>query len=88
MCDEQISYCLSQMKRFNKYFMSGDMSRTLQFGYTLGRLQELSGVSDKTIYWNPVEKFYLNNEFDLLDKYIDELRIKLNSTYNTQIISK
>lgn len=85
---EHIVHCISQLKRFNKSFMSGDLSRTLQFGYNLGRLQELSGNPDHKIYWQPIEKFYNNKEFHLLDTYLDELKTLLHVEYDLVLISK
>ena len=83
-----IIHCISQLKRFNKSFLKGDLSRTLQFGYNLGRLQELSGTPDHKVYWQPIEKYYNSNDFLLLDKYIDEIKTLLNVEYDTEIISK
>ena len=85
---DHIVHCISQMKRFNKSFMQGDLSRTLQFGYNLGRLQELSGNPDHKIYWQPIEKFYNSQEFQLLDKYLDELKTQLNVEYDLVLIAK
>jgi hypothetical protein len=83
-----IIHCISQLKRFNKSFLKGDLSRTLQFGYNLGRLQELSGKPDHKVYWQPIEKYYNSKDFLLLDKYIDEIKTLLNVEYDTEIISK
>jgi hypothetical protein len=53
---EQILHCLSQLRRFCDCFMKGDKSRVLQFGYNLGRLQELCGETTKhKIWWKPAE---------------------------------
>lgn len=103
---KHIIHCISQLKRFNKYFMKGDMSRILQFGYNLGRLQELSikyftsnnpNESYKhsfpcdlnhIIFWQPIEKYIVNNEFQLLDTYIDYLKTNLHLEYDMELISK
>jgi len=85
---EHIVHCISQLKRFTKYFINGDLSRALQFGYNLGRLQELSGYPDHTIYWQPIEKYFNTKEFVLLDNYIDQLKNQLNVEYDIEVISK
>ena len=86
--NEHLIHCISQLKRFNKYFQQGNMTKTLQFGYNLGRLQELSGNPDHKVYWQPIEKYYNASDFVSLDKYIDDLRILLQIEYDIDIISK
>ena len=83
-----IIHSISQLKRFNKYFQAGDMSRALQFGYNLGRLQELSGNPDHKVFWQPIEKFYNAGEFQALDKYIDKLKTRLGVEYDSEILAK
>jgi len=52
----QIVHCLSQLRRFCDCFIKGDNSRVLQFGYNLGRLQELCGETTKhKLWWKPAE---------------------------------
>ena len=72
--DTQFVYCISQLKRFVGYFKQGDLSRVLQFGYNLGRLQEISEKPDHTIFWQPVERLFLAQDWIGLDAYIDTLQ--------------
>jgi len=73
MNKEHIRHCLSQLKRFVGYFMRGDMSRTLQFGYNLGRLQEMCTTPYHTIFWQPIEHLYNAGNWIGLNSYIDTL---------------
>ena len=81
-------HCLSQLKRFVGYFKQGDLSRTLQFGYNLGRLQEISGKSDHTIFWQPVERLFLSQDWNGLDAYIDTLQRLFQIGYDHAILVK
>jgi hypothetical protein len=81
-------HCLSQLKRFAGYFKQGDLSRTLQFGYDLGRLQEISDNPDHTIFWEPVERLFLAQDWNGLDAYIDTLQKRFQIGYDTSILEK
>lgn len=85
---DQIVYCLSQLKRFAKYFKSGDTDRILQFGYTLGRLQQLCSTPNQNIFWQPPEKFIMNHDWNGLDAYVDYLLQEFNLEYDMDILAK
>ena len=83
-----IVHCLSQLKRFVKYFKEGNTDRILQFGYNLGRLQELCITPDHKIFWQPIEKFIINQNWYALDIYLDELKDKFMVEYDMNILAK
>lgn len=85
---DQIIYCLSQLKRFTKYFKAGNTDRILQFGYNLGRLQQLCITPDQKIFWQPIEKFINNLDWYGLDAYIDELKEQFSVEYDMNILAK
>ena len=85
----QIIHCLSQLKRFGDCLAKGDASRTLQFGYNLGRLQELcSETTHPEIWWKPIEKAIESKDWKGLDEYLDEIRETLNVEYDRSTIEK
>jgi len=95
--DTDFVHCLSQLKRFAGYFKQNDFSRILQFGYNLGRLQEISHYeisddsdsnSDHTIFWQPVERLFLAQDWDGLDAYIDTLQKRFQIGYDYSILAK
>jgi len=81
-------YCLSQLKRFAGYFKQNDFSRILQFGYNLGRLHEISDNPDHTIFWQPVERLFLAQDWDGLDAYINTLQKRFQIGYDYSILAK
>ena len=81
-------HCLSQLKRFAGYFKQNDFSRILQFGYNLGRLQEISDNPDHTIFWQPVERLFLAQDWNGLDAYIDTLQKRFQIGYDYSILAK
>ncbi len=83
-----VIYCLSQLKRFTNYFKTGDTSRLLQFGYTLGRLQQLCSTPDHKIFWQPIEKMIIIHDWISLDTYIDELQLNFMVDYDMDILAK
>ncbi len=86
---EQIIHCLSQLKRFATCFETGDMSRILQFGYNLGRLQELCGeTTHPEVWWKPIETFMEAKDWKELQMYIDELRDTLQLEYDARVLQK
>lgn len=86
---EQIIHCLSQLKRFLECFKSGDTSRMLQFGYNLGRLQELVGETEHPeIWWKPIETSIQTSSWADLESYIEEIRDTLNVEYDSSTIAK
>ena len=81
-------HCLSQLKRFADYFKQGDLRRILQFGYNLGRLQEISTKKDHTIFWCPVERLILEEDWIGLDAYIDTIQKRFQIGYDQAILKK
>lgn len=86
---EQIIHCLSQLKRFGDCMARGDSSRTLQFGYNLGRLQELCGeTAHPELWWKPIEKTIEEKDWAGLDTYLEELRETLGVEYDKPTLEK
>jgi hypothetical protein len=84
----QIVHCISQLKRFTACFKKGDMKRLLQFGYNLGRLQELCGETQHPeVWWKPIELMIQQEKWEDLDSYIDELRDSLTISYDDKTVS-
>ena len=83
----QIVHCVSQLRRFCDCFMIGDTRRVLQFGYNLGRLQELCGETTKhTIWWKPIDsrfaKGMTTGDWSELSSYIDTIQQSLGVEYD------
>jgi len=85
---DQVVYCLSQLKRFTKYFKDGNTDKMLQFGYTLGILQQLCNTPEKRIFWQPIENFIINQYWQSLDIYIDGLKERFMVEYDINILAK
>lgn len=86
---DQIVHCLSQLKRFTVCFEKGDMGRLLQFGYNLGRLQELCGeTTHPEIWWKPIETSIQEKAWKDLHEYIDEIRDILELSYDSKVLEK
>ena len=86
---EQVIHCLSQLKRFSECFQKGDTSRLLQFGYNLGRLQELCGeTSYPEIWWKPIETAIIEKNWDKLDSQIKEIQEVLSIEFDEATLKK
>lgn len=86
---KQIIHCLSQLKRFSPCFQSGNTLRMVQFGYNLGRLQELCGeTTHPEIWWTPIETAIKDSNWDDLNVYIDDLQKALQVDYDTSVVDK
>ena len=84
---DQVVHCLSQLKRFNECFKKGDTSRMLQFGYNLGRLQEMLGETDKhRVWWKPIEGLISKKKWVLLDAQIEKIRRALDLEYDQKTL--
>ena len=84
---KQIQHCLSQLRRFCTCFQKGDMGRLLQFGYNLGRLQELCGETEKhTIWWKPVDKMVAAGSWQELSDYIDLMQTTIGIEYDAGVV--
>jgi hypothetical protein len=73
---EQIQHCISQLKRFAERAKEGKVFNSLQFGYNLGRIQEMvnpePGANKK--WWKPVETLVESKDWTGLSAKIDELK--------------
>lgn len=86
---EQIIHCLSQLKRFGDCMAKGDSTRLLQFGYNLGRLQELCGeTTHPEVWWKPIETAIGAKDWKELDAYLEELRDALGVEYDKATVEK
>lgn len=86
---EQIVHCVSQLKRFGDCMAKGDTTRLLQFGYNLGRLQELVGdTTHPEIWWKPIETAIVAKDWTALDAYLEELRDALGVEYDKTTLEK
>jgi hypothetical protein len=86
---KQIVHCVSQLRRFAKCFMEGDQSRILQFGYNLGRLQELCEETTRPdIWWKPIETLIEKKQWAKLYKHIDIIRNTVVVEYDGAVLEK
>lgn len=86
---KQIVHCVSQLRRFAKCFMDGDQSRILQFGYNLGRLQELcEETTHPDIWWKPIETLIEKKQWIKLYKHIDFIRKTVFVEYDSAVLEK
>ena len=86
---KQIIHSLSQLKRFAICFKTGDTARMLQFGYNLGRLQEMCGeTTHPEIWWKPIETAIQEKAWHDLESYIDEIRDVLDVEYDKSTLEK
>jgi len=88
----QMQHSISQLKRFTLYAKEGHPFKELQFGYNLGRLQEMmdSQVSGAQKYWwSPVEELVNAKNWDgLLDK-IEKFRVeRVKVDYDEATVNK
>jgi len=61
----------------------------LQFGYNLGRLQELCDESNRPdIWWTPVENLIQRKEWTKLYKHIDIIRNTIVLEYDGDVLEK
>ena len=81
-------YCLSVLKCFVGYFKRGDLTKTFQFGYNLGRLQEITSKTDHTIKWYRLEYLFLEQEWSELDAYIDTIQKSFQIGYDHAILER
>jgi len=89
--DDQIQHCVSQLKRFAERAKEGKPFKALQFGYNLGRLQEMidGGKPNMNVYWwKPVEPLIQEEKWEDLSKKVDEFREKVGKDYDDATIKK
>lgn len=85
---KQIQHCVSQLRRFCNCFLKGDTGRLLQFGYNLGRLQELCGETEKhVIWWKPVDAAIAGGKWQELSDYIDTMRTAIGVEYDSATVA-
>jgi hypothetical protein len=80
---KQIRHCVSQLKRFAQCFEKGDEGRLLQFGYNLGRLQELCHETRfPSLWWNPIEAMVKEKNWSALLTHIDAMKESMGIEYD------
>jgi hypothetical protein len=88
---DQIIHAVSQLKRFAERAKEGKEFRVLQFGYNLGRLQEMMDCRKEkmnAVWWTPIEPLVEAKNWDALSAKIDELRLRTNLAYDTATVNK
>jgi hypothetical protein len=86
---DQIVHCVSQLRRFAHCLLERDVSRILQFGYNLGRLQELCGETlHPEIWWKPIETLVKKEQWGKLFKMIDSIASALDVEYDESVLAK
>jgi len=90
--NSQMQHSISQLKRFTLRAKEGKPFRELQFGYNLGRLQEImdSQVSGAQKYWwSPVEVLVEGKNWDGLLELIEKFRVdRVNLEYDESTVNK
>lgn len=87
--NDQIVHCVSQLRRFSHCFLENDFSRMFQFGYNLGRLQELCGETNyPEIWWSPIETCVNKQQWGKLFKMIDTIAEILQVEYDENVLRK
>jgi hypothetical protein len=85
---DQIVHCVSQLRRFAKCFVDGDESRVLQFGYNLGRLQELCQDNHPELWWKPIEGFFEKKAWKKLYDHVDLMRRTIGVEFDADVLAK
>lgn len=88
---EQIEHAISQLKRFTERAKEGQEFNALQFGYNLGRAQEMvDGSISKSheIWWKPIEPLVLAKKWDDLSAKIDTLKTRAKVDYDEPTVNK
>jgi hypothetical protein len=90
--DIAMQHSISQLKRFVLRAKEGSEFKSLQFGYNLGRLQEMvdplvSGA--QKYWWSPVEALVIGKNWDELLALIEKMRTeKLHVEYDVATVDK
>jgi hypothetical protein len=83
----QIQHCITQLMRFTLCVAEGKPFRTLQFGYNLGRLQELcKSIGTYKSWWPPIEKAITKERWDLLAEHVESIRRALDVEFDQKIL--
>lgn len=86
---KHINHCLTQLKRFTMCAINGHKFKHLQFGYNLGRLQELlMSVGSNIRWWKPIEIMVNNEDWKQLNDYIDKIRYFSEIEYEEETLKK
>lgn len=89
--NEQIQHALSQLKRFAERAREGKPFKTLQFGYNLGRLQEMVDGGKPgmhSVWWKPVEPLVESQNWEGLSHQIDLFQVKVGIDYDEATLRK
>jgi hypothetical protein len=90
--DDQVQHAVSQLKRFALRAKEGKAFKSLQFGYNLGRLQEMIDGGKERMneyWWKPIEPLVLEERWDDLLKAIDRFREeKVDKDYDEATLKK
>jgi hypothetical protein len=79
------------LKRFAERAKEGKEFRTLQFGYNLGRLQEMMDCRKpkmNEIWWKPIEPLIEAKDWEKLSTKVDELRLRTGVSYDDATVKK
>lgn len=88
--NKHVQHAVSQLKRFAERAKEGKPFKHLQFGYNLGRLQEMvdPGEGKHVTWWKPVEPLVEESKWSELSDKIDELLTKTGVSYDDELIKK
>ena len=88
--NKHVQHAVSQLKRFAERAKEGKPFKYLQFGYNLGRLQEMvdPGEGKHVTWWKPVEPLVEESKWSELSDKIDELLTKTGVSYDDELIKK
>jgi len=89
---EQEKHSISQLKRFVLRAKEGKPFKILQFGYNLGRLQEMADpkvVGAQKYWWSPVETLVEEKKWDELLDLIEKFRTeKVKEEFDEATVKK
>lgn len=90
--EDQEQHAISQLKRFALRASEGKPFKTLQFGYNLGRLQEMIDGGKERMneyWWKPVEPLIEKADWPELLKVVDRFREeKVKKDYDEKTVNK
>ena len=90
--EDQIVHAISQLKRFALRAKEGQPFKELQFGYNLGRLQEMiDGGKEKMneYWWTPLEPHVKAKHWDTVLELIEKFRTeKVKKDYDEATVNK
>jgi hypothetical protein len=88
----QMQHSISQLKRFVLRAKEGKPFRDLQFGYNLGRLQEMMDPQVKgaqKYWWSPLEILAEEHRWDELLELIEKFRVeRVKVDYDEDTVNK